>query len=1039
MFLVLVAALCLLSGDAEAKPKAPVCGKMRRVELRIGLVPFNDPRKHDLGTPANTMPREEKSLRAYLAEVKRLYGGDCIDLEIKLIKGNYYQILYWMREGLLDGAVVSSFTAHLLTTDPNLALLPMTEFARASSGALFSVQGKGAESQETALGDCLKKVEESLSGPLTRSAGEPPQQPCEFRFVSHLSTTGFIVPLIYIEEQFVRPGGMSLPKQQAFWTRLLQWSRLELLHDVIEHEPKGATTIAFSYVEGADRCPVPLPKDRSVTNLADVLLLGCRRSQPGQPPKTDDERRRLLEGCAEVNSFVGSLPSSDTTLHWLEAGAAIEKTQGDKKGYIRATTWNQKDRTEFAERIESVFLPQKRTDDGVVAAKRKEATVKPQETALSALYTRWYRDGRYAFSIDEVIDVLKVDQIIRNAPRAALVLPGGGVRATYQSVILDYLYDKRIINVGYKRMADAGSTHGEQCLAPEMPAGFDKQLLVINGIAGTSGGALLGYFASRRDTSNSDALTKLWIDGTIVRTTPLDVFPALGVLRWLSLIVLVAVFAATSAVHMSRSREPLKAEVPFWYTTFLTFVVIAAPLLIWFHARDPADESTFEAMALMVIILVAHFVHSVSADGEPPTNPRWWQRRGIAAIGGGFLLIVILIKSYESPMAQNDWKRTISGLWALGMTEAFIVIVLGLSFMAAARGLHIRTNLLHEYREALFLLLLLFGLSFIVFFVGWRLNRVTPLEMTIDYWLWVFIAAVFSAKLIITGERVYESVPLLKGIRFLCSPSGTAPFPYTPAGVLVMWGGLGIVVWLMFIAPAVYSSHQGRSAFNKAAKEWSGKERVPLIVSMTGLGDNVLGFRAPPYRGDYYAVDEQWCLVDELQGKTSARLFRRNKDDFKDAVFASGSPFPIYPATPVQAEDADKRGLFVDGGFAHRVPIEAAGLVRAAQILVVENVARTDVPESSDGLRPGALPTNGAKVLDFLFERSQTIDGQRARSAVVATIYPDWSPPNPFLMDFRASVVQRLRDEGVKDLEGHRVARIESWGEPTEEIVTDEP
>ena len=60
-----------------------------------------------------------------------------------------------------------------------------------------------------------------------------------------------------------------------------------------------------------------------------------------------------------------------------------------------------------------------------------------------------------------------------------------------------------------------------------------------------------------------------------------------------------------------------------------------------------------------------------------------------------------------------------------------------------------------------------------------------------------------------------------------------------------------------------------------------------------------------------------------------------------------------------------------------------------------------------------------------------------ARSAVVATIYPDWSPPNPFLMDFRESVVQRLRAEAEKDLEGHRVARIESWGEPKEEDLDD--
>jgi hypothetical protein len=366
-----------------------------------------------------------------------------------------------------------------------------------------------------------------------------------------------------------------------------------------------------------------------------------------------------------------------------------------------------------------------------------------------------------------------------------------------------------------------------------------------------------------------------------------------------------------------------------------------------------------------------------------------------------------------------------------------LATILGLNSIATGRGLLVRQRRVDDYREAMLLLLMLLALSTAIFGIGWSFNRVTPLEMTIDYWVWVFVAAIFSAKLIITAERVFNEVPLLRGIRFLSTPTGTAPFPYTPAVTLVLWGSLGVAVWLMFVAPALYSSRQGRKAFDDAvAADPKAIERVPLIVSMTGLGDDVRGYRSPPYRGDYYTVDERWCSVDDLQEKTSARLFRMDREHFRDAVFASGSPFPIYPATRVQAETGDA-GLFVDGGYAHRVPIEAAGLVRAAQILVVENVARIDVPAPAEGFRAGGLTTNAAKALDFLFERSQTIDGERARSAVVATIYPDWSPPDPFLMDFRESVVQRLRDEGEKDLEGDRVARIESWGEPTEEVAND--
>lgn len=270
----------------------------------------------------------------------------------------------------------------------------------------------------------------------------------------------------------------------------------------------------------------------------------------------------------------------------------------------------------------------------------------------------------------------------------------------------------------------------------------------------------------------------------------------------------------------------------------------------------------------------------------------------------------------------------------LGTATSLIAVVLGLTFIATARGLHPAPGAVRSYGEALVLLLLLIALAGMVFAAGWMLQRVTPLEMTVDYWVWVFIAAVFATTLIIAAERVYGDVPLLNGIHFLTLPSGTAPFPYTPAVTLALWGTLGITVWLTFVAPALYSSQRGRESFDQAALQWQGNERVPLIVSMTGLGDDVKDYRSPPYRGDYYVVDRRWCFVDELQGKTSAKLFRLGDEQFRNAVFASGSPFPIYPATKVYAE-AGHPGLFVDGGYAHRVPIEAAGLVGAAQILVV--------------------------------------------------------------------------------------------------------
>jgi hypothetical protein len=298
--------------------------------------------------------------------------------------------------------------------------------------------------------------------------------------------------------------------------------------------------------------------------------------------------------------------------------------------------------------------------------------------------------------------------------------------------------------------------------------------------------------------------------------------------------------------------------------------------------------------------------------------------------------------------------------------------------------------------------------------------------MTPEYWVWIFVGALFAAKLIVTAARLYPAAPFQRGVQFMTSPSGTAPFPYTPAVSLLIWGLLSIGIWLVFVAPSLYSGDTGRATFLSAVGP-NTRERTPLIVSMTAFGTDRPGYKAE--RRDYYACDDRWSGIDADDHETNDKLARLPALRFQDAVFASGSPFPIYPAAKVQVQQLP--GLFVDGGYAHRVPIEAASLVRAAQILVIENVVHKEAGVvERDNQRLGTLTTNLASAFNFLFDRSQIADLQRGRKALVGAIYPDWSGPDPFLMDFRDSVVRRLKDEALEDLRGHRVARVESWGEP---------
>src|SRR4029077_14019091 len=53
----------------------------------------------------------------------------------------------------------------------------------------------------------------------------------------------------------------------------------------------------------------------------------------------------------------------------------------------------------------------------------------------------------------------------------------------------------------------------------------------------------------------------------------------------------------------------------------------------------------------------------------------------------------------------------------------------------------------------------------------------------------------------------------------------------------------------------------------------------------------------------------------------------------RDVVFASGSPYPVFPAHAVKGE----KDRLVDGGYANNVPIDAAQSVGADEVLIVES------------------------------------------------------------------------------------------------------
>jgi predicted acylesterase/phospholipase RssA len=128
------------------------------------------------------------------------------------------------------------------------------------------------------------------------------------------------------------------------------------------------------------------------------------------------------------------------------------------------------------------------------------------------------------FSIPELVRLLRCDQEASGKDELTLVLPGGGVKAAYQSALVDHLYSTRLL--------------GNSSNAPS-PA------LVVKSIAGNSGGALLGFFVAALEPGDSRGLTNVLWGAPDNLVTDRDIFGFLDMPRWASFVACIWVFIIT--------------------------------------------------------------------------------------------------------------------------------------------------------------------------------------------------------------------------------------------------------------------------------------------------------------------------------------------------------------------------------------------------------------------------------------------------------------------------------------------------------------
>ena len=167
-----------------------------------------------------------------------------------------------------------------------------------------------------------------------------------------------------------------------------------------------------------------------------------------------------------------------------------------------------------------------------------------------------------------------------------------------------------------------------------------------------------------------------------------------------------------------------------------------------------------------------------------------------------------------------------------------------------------------------------------------------------------------------------------------------------------------------------------------------------------------------------------------------------NLEYIRSVVFASGSPYPVFPAHRID----DKIGRLVDGGYANNVPLDAAQGAGADQVLIVESsnplghpVAPSFVGFVLDAVRiQGDLVDNLPALFTFLYERSLELDRISRRELLVVSLAPSREEAGwPTLVQFTGAVIGRMRKVAKEDWDqGRRIGLVQSWGRPRSIHVT---
>jgi predicted acylesterase/phospholipase RssA len=159
-----------------------------------------------------------------------------------------------------------------------------------------------------------------------------------------------------------------------------------------------------------------------------------------------------------------------------------------------------------------------------------------------------------------------------------------------------------------------------------------------------------------------------------------------------------------------------------------------------------------------------------------------------------------------------------------------------------------------------------------------------------------------------------------------------------------------------------------------------------------------------------------WLPPDDAQKRFIS--LKENPSALLDVVVGSSTIFPVFPPKRINCLNYNRTNKcipveLIDGGFIHNSPLEAAVIMGATHVIVVE-ASPLSVPTTDNDLLTNALVS-----FNYLFTQAQSLDARVRGRREVFVIRPDKTngigDPNLSTFDFSGTLIKASIDKGLND------------------------